>query len=102
MMTPMNSWAMTIAAIDQCRSLDNIVKRRPAADVLTFIGHLRNVNCAGLVGLTSAAGEGGWGDRRPRAQQWIVRRRNAVGQHQRVEIDIAPIGASVCTPSIVM
>src|SRR5271167_3118341 len=87
----MSNWAMTIATIDQCKSLENRAKRAAGAKVLLLIEHRRDINCAGPLWFSGPAGERSRVNRRPRAEQWIVRRGDAVGQHEWVEIDIARV-----------
>jgi hypothetical protein len=49
MVTPMNSWAITMAAIDQCRSLDSRVNRAGAVVVSALIAHLSDLDFTGLL-----------------------------------------------------
>ena len=53
--------------------------------------HLTYVDLAGRLGFLGAAGEGARVDGRPRGQQGIVGCGDAVGQHRRVEVDIAGV-----------
>src|ERR1700757_3902697 len=82
---------MTIATIDQCKSRANRVKRAAGAAALLLTEHRRNINCAGPLGFFSPAGERPGINGRPRTEKWIVRRRDAVGQHEWVEVDIARV-----------
>ena len=63
---------MTIATIDQCRSRESRGNRAGGADVSVLIEHLRDVDCAGLLGFSSSSGKGPCVNRGPRGQQWVI------------------------------